>query len=520
MPSSPEKRIRACAVVCAVILAVLSPRLRAAQDDARTRVQASIRAMGGEERLRVIHSLSFKAIGQRTMLEQSERPEGPWLMDYFQVSEYLDFAHKRQRIERQSRGCGSTECWHAAAWDPSTYLYDNGAGAMLVNGKQSPASHTALDDSAELLSLSPDRVLLEALAASDLHSEPDTILRGFTHHVVGFTLNGVPVRILLSAYSKLPSAVEITRTRPYDTFLSPWGDLTSRITFTFWQLEPGGVRYPRQWNSDLNGQPDWMWTINELSINPAETESNRFTIDSQIRTAPQSRGSLDEWPLGLKNAPPTEIAPGIVQVRGFWNIAEVKQSDGIVIIEGPISNGYSAKVIADAQTRFPGLPIKAVITTSDSWPHIGGLREYAARGIPIYALDLNRTILQRLFAAPHKLASDDLAKSGKRPIVHYIGARTELGTGSNRLEIIPYREQTGERQMMVYFPESKLLYTSDLFQRAAGEWFLPETLWEALDAVHREKLEVDRSFGMHYAPVAWSEIGAAVEKQEKPVQQR
>ena len=520
MLPSAEIRTRVCVVLCAVILAVLSPRVRAAQDDARASVQAATQAMGGEERLRSTHSLSFKAIGQRTMLEQSERPEGPWLMDYFQVSEYLDFARKRQRIERESRGCGSSSCWDSAAWLPSTYLYDNGAGAMLANGKQSPVPQNLLDESAELLALSPDRLLLEALAASDLHSELDIVLRGFTHHVVGFTLNGTPVRLFLSASTKLPSIAEITRTRPYDAFLSPWGDVTSRITFTFWQLEPGGVRYPRQWNAEVNGQPDWMWTINELTINPAETDSDRFAIDSQIRTAPPTRGTLDEWPLGLKNAPPTEIAPGIVQVRGFWNVAEVKQSDGIVIIEGPISNGYSAKVIADAQMRFPGLPIKAVITTSDSWPHIGGLREYAARGIPIYALDLNRAILQRLFAAPHKLSPDDLAKNGRRPIVHYISARTQFGTGSNRLEIIPYREQTGERQMMVYFPESKLLYTSDLFQRAAGEWFLPETLWEAQDAVHREKLDVDRSFGMHYAPVAWSEIEAAVEKQVKPIQQQ
>lgn len=518
MPSSLEKRVCACAAFCALVLTVVSPRLHAAQDNARTRVQAAIQAMGGEERLQAIHSLRFKAIGQRTMLEQSERPEGPWLMDYFQVSEFVDFAHKRQRVDRESRGCGSSDCWDSAAWLPSTYFYDNGAGAMLVNGKQSPARRTSITDSSELLALSPDRVLLEALAAPDLHSESDTALRGFTHHVVGFTLRGATVRLLLSAYTALPSAVEITRTHPYNTFLGPWGDLTSRITYTFWQLEPGGVRYPRQWNSDLNGQPDWMWTINELSINPVENENHRFVIDSQIRTAP-TRGPIDEWPLGFKNDPPSEIVPGVVQVRGFWNLTEVKQADGIVIIEGPISNGYSAKVIADAQVRFPGLPIKAVITTSDSWPHIGGLREYAARGIPIYALDLNRTILQRLFSAPHKLAPDDLAKSGKRPIVHYISARTQLGTGSNRLEIIPYREQTGERQMMVYFPDSKLLYTSDLFQRAGGEWFLPETLWEALDAVRREKLDVDRSFGMHYEPVAWSEIEAAVKKQERPAEQ-
>lgn len=511
-----NRRIWKFAAFCALTVCTSPQPLHARQDDARPRVQAAIQAMGGEERLRAIHSLSFKAIGQRTMLEQSERPEGPWLMDYFQVSEFVDFAHHRQRIDRESRGCGSTNCWDSAAWAPSTYFYDNGVGVVVVNGKQVPSPHRNLDASADFFSLSPDRLLLNALAAQDLHEEEDVALRGFLHHVVGFTWEGKPVRVFLSAFTSLPSAVEITRTWPYDVFLSPWGDVTSRITFTFWGLDPGGVRYPRQWNAELNGQPDWMWTINEFSINPPETESDRFAIDAGIRNAPPARGPLDEWPLGLTNDPPSEIAPGIVQVRGFWNITEAKQPDGIVIIEGPISNGYSAKVIADAEARFPGLPVKAVITTSDSWPHIGGLREYAARGISIYALDLNRPILERLLAAPHRLAPDDLAKSGKKPIVRYISWRTRLGTGANQLEIIPLREQTGERQMMVYFPDSKLLYTSDLFQRAGGQWFLPETLWEALDAARREKLDVVRSFGMHYAPTNWSEIEAAVAKFETP----
>lgn len=64
----------------------------------------------------------------------------------------------------------------------------------------------------------------------------------------------------------------------------------------------------------------------------------------------------------------------------------VQQDDGIVIVEAPISSGYSAKVIAEVHRRFPGKAIKAVITTSDSWPRLAGIREYVAQRIPIHAL--------------------------------------------------------------------------------------------------------------------------------------
>jgi hypothetical protein len=30
--------------------------------------------------------------------------------------------------------------------------------------------------------------------------------------------------------------------------------------------------------------------------------------------------------------------------------------------------------------RYPGVKVKAVVTTSDAWPHLGGVREYVARG--------------------------------------------------------------------------------------------------------------------------------------------
>jgi hypothetical protein len=45
--------------------------------------------------------------------------------------------------------------------------------------------------------------------------------------------------------------------------------------------------------------------------------------------------------------------------------------------------------------------------------------------------------------------------------------------------------------MVVYLPGTKVLYSSDLFQRdKAGEFFLPQTLSEAMDVVQREHLDV------------------------------
>jgi len=164
------------------------------------------------------------------------------------------------------------------------------------------------------------------------------------------------------------------------------------------------------------------------------------------------------------------------------------------------------KVIDDVRARF-GAGVKAVVTTSDSWPHIGGMREYVARGVPTYALDLNAPILNRLFAAPYLSFPDALAKAPRSANLQLVRARMMLGGVPNRIELYPLRTVSGERQMLVYFPEHRLLYTSDLFTILPnGQVFLPQQVSEAVGAVAREHLAVDRAFGMHYDVLPWSRV--------------
>ena len=482
------------------------------QKDAQQLVKGAIRAMGGESLLRSINAISLKGIGHRYMLEQSQRPEGPWLLDYFQITETRDFRHVRSRQTIVSRGCNSTECWKNADWSvPSTIVVADHVAITVKEGGVASAGRASLVQTVEeSLALAPDQVLLLATGAADLQQEPDQSFHGFTHHIVSFSWNRQPVRLFLSGYTGLPSAVEITRTKPYEFFWSPWGDVTTRISYEFWMLEPGGLHYPRQWSYESNGQPDWAFMVNELSLNPTMNEQDFAIPDDAAKEFMARKRSIEDTPLGLSSSPAKEIAPGVVVVAGLWNVAEIRQDDGIVILEAPISNGYSKQVIEDATRRFPGLAVKAVISTSDAWPHIGGLREYAARGIPIYALDLNKAIVERLLKAPHRLAPDALTRVSKPSNVNYISARTRLGKGTNFLEIIPVRTVTGERQMIVYLPDTKMLYSSDLFQRDnSGEFFLPQTLSEAADVVDREHLDVNLDFGMHLSPTPWGEIQKA-----------
>jgi hypothetical protein len=81
-----------------------------------------------------------------------------------------------------------------------------------------------------------------------------------------------------------------------------------------------------------------------------------------------------------------------------------------------------------------------------------------------------------------------------------------IGEGPNRMEIYPLRGETSERQMMVYFPEHKLLYGSDAFQKLPdGKYFYPQTVSEVVAAVERERLVVETFFMMHMPLTLWQD---------------
>ena len=471
-------------------------------------VMKAIDAMGGEARLRAIHSLRYESIGHRNMLEQSERPEGPWFQDYGETIEVFDFAGHRWWGSDRASGYASPAWWLQSpgfgepfvrwvAGRYSAYRQDTivraGGGAML-------------QDADDELTYWPSRALLAALDAPDLARAPDVMARGYRHHVVRFTHDRRPVRIVLSGYTALPTAIEVDDARPTDTFWYVWGDFVTRYEFSMWTLEPNGVRAPRELTWTRNGLPDETRSIMALTFD-VPTPDSLFAIDSATRAAfdARHRSSLDDVP--LRTAGAEDVVPGVTFIPGSWNVSLVAEPNGIVVLESPISAGYSRQVLAEAAKRYPGRPVIGMITTSDSWPHIGGVREYVARGIPVYALDLNVPILTRAIRAVHRTLPDSLARAPRAPIWRVVTAPVTVGSGPTRIQIVPYRSETGERQMMVYFPEHRLLYTSDLFAPTdSTHFFTPEYLREAVDAVRANHLDVERCFGMHYGPMPWATV--------------
>ncbi|WP_266158436.1 MBL fold metallo-hydrolase [Dyella silvatica] len=455
-------------------------------------------AMGGRSRLAAIHNVQLEAIGHTLLTEQSYRQE-PFISSYERGVQTLDFAN--------SRVVRNTHLVWPEADDPKSAEIDSTFIATLQGGvyhqKEGdiPASRADLDSVSDALSLSPERLLLTAAAAPDLHYEATVMLRSTPHAALAFQWHGLSVRILLKAYNHLPDAWESTR--PFNDFWYAWGDVAQRVYLDNWVLVDGVV-YPTNRIEERNGVLWKSLQVLDTHFNVA-VDDKRFAMDADTAAkSAQGKG----WERAFSDKNQLTLAPGVDLYQGAWNTTLIKQDDGVLVLEAPISGSYMQGILAQAHKSYAEAPIKAVISTSDSWPHTAGVREAVAAQLPVYVLDLNRPLLEKLVSSPHALRPDRLQTAPQAARWEVVSGKRVIGSGANRVELYPLRGAATERQYMVYFPAHKLLYASDTLSIDPQSHALydPQLMHEVLQAVMREHLAVDTVYAMHQQPTPWREI--------------
>ncbi len=151
-------------------------------------------------------------------------------------------------------------------------------------------------------------------------------------------------------------------------------EFISRIGRSF-----NGLVYPTNAVEERNGAVWRSTQILNFEINVA-TDDALFHMDAAAAAkSAQGKG----WDRPFQAAHASDLAPGITLFEGAWNSTIIKQDDGVYILEAPISGTYTQGVIDEAKKRYPDVPVKGVFSTSDSWPHTGGVRQCVALGLPV-----------------------------------------------------------------------------------------------------------------------------------------
>jgi hypothetical protein len=470
--------------------------------DPKACLALALDAMGGRTRLESLKSLNYTTVGHVALVEQSYRQE-PFITAYERMTVKVDFAGNR--VFRESH-LTWPESDPGGADVTSTSILNSEGGVRRSSGSDAPCSLSDIDWARDTLALGPVRLLLTALQSSDLHYESAEVLRSTSHTVLAFTAQQRPVRVLLNQFNHLPDAFETVE--QFHDHWWQWGDVQRRVYLDNFQ-DFHGLVYPTNEVEERNGILWQSTQVLGLEQN-APIDETQFRMDAAVvEKSAQSKG----WDRPFQSDKARELAPGVTLFEGAWNATLIDQGDGIVILEAPISGTYMQGVFDESKRRYPNLPIKAVLSTSDSWPHVGGVRQSVAQGFPVYILDLNQPLLDRLRTSPRKLHPDLLERSRKTPRWKIVSQKVSLGTGKNRIELYPIRGASTERQYMVYFPDARLLYASDtLALNDDGSLYDPELMREIIEAVKREGLEVTTVFAMHQGPTPWAEVVAMLQK--------
>ncbi len=481
---------------------VWSARLVSAPSGARAPLPAhelvngALDAMGGIT-LQRARALRVAGIEHLFALGNAERAEGPWRVVYTRFTELRDLS--QFRIRRSVTPLGARN-----AQPPATLVVSDSVAAVRMGDRQTGAAPSTVEDALDRVGASPERVLSLAAAASDLRSDGTVTHWGVVHDVVSFPWRTGRMRIEISRESRLPTAVEIVRTYPDDFRRAPFGDITLRFEYVDWDVDAAGIWWPRQQIISQNGEPLRNITIDSVAFDSTPTPSDTFAILDSARAqfAAQARRTVRFF---RRSGPAQELRDGIVRVPDYWTMTIVRQDDGIVIFEAHISAAYLHDVIGEARHRYPGLPIKAIVMSSDPWAHLGGVREAMAMGIPIYVNARSVPFLQKVSRAPHTLDPDSLQRVPRPPHLIPVSGKTVIGSGKNRIELYPVGGSYAERMTMAYFPELRMLYGADLVFATEGGGYDRAPAIDLRRAVARERLAVDTVFCVQAKPaIAWS----------------
>ncbi len=280
------------------------------------------------------------------------------------------------------------------------------------------------------------------------------------------------------------------------------GDMLVETTFSGYK-DFNGVKFPAMIVQKQGGQPVLELAVSGVKANPGLSVS----VPDAVKTA---------------TAPPIKVQSEKMG-EGIWFLAGGSHNSMVVefptyitVIEGPLGEGRSLAVIAEAKKLVPNKPIKYLINTHSHFDHSGGVRTYVAEGAIIITQEINVPFYQKAWAAPRTLAPDNLSKGAKEANFLPVKEKYVLSEGNRTLEIFHENGSMHNAGMLiVYFPKEKILeeaddYTPDLPELAAPSGIRPPVFMANLmKQIQLLKLDVATVAPMHGIVVPFSELQKA-----------
>ncbi len=474
---------------------------------ARTYLDTALAAMGGREALLALKSQRIVSHGENFEPEQALRPGAePRKVSTFSCTLVRDLNSGQVRYDWQRESVYP----FALSWRYTEILNGDQGAIIGADGARSPAKRPAsairMAARRKELSRAPASILLNALVrSSSLFRLLDQSIRGRVNEVVSFDDGGLHVLIAVDDQTRLPTKVEFLDDDPV------YGDVQNELFFDDWR-RVGPLKFPFELTYRVNGQVVMVEHIDSVE-NDLDMSKVDFSVPedlSQIDASDDRRGRfsshwvwrrialaspIDEDQVRVDFA---EVTKGVFQITGGTHHSlAIEMADYLIVVEAPLYEERSQAVLAALEKKFPGKPVRFLVSTHFHNDHTGGVRAYIAAGAAIVAGKVNEEFFQRVASAPHTRAPDKLQKNPQPLVLETVDTEKKVLTdGARVIEIYPVENSHAEGMLVVYAPKEKLLFVTDLFSpgapRQMGAWCK-----ELLSAIEHYGLSVERIVGGH-----------------------
>jgi glyoxylase-like metal-dependent hydrolase (beta-lactamase superfamily II) len=417
--------------------------------EARSVLDAGIKAMGGLDALRAVKDLRRVGAGTGYNQGQSLLPDGALTTRAVEVTSLQDFARGRSSTELMNLPAGNIMNKTRAV-----LAGDTGFGYSLVTKVMTPSAPGAITGAKAALRRDPATLLLTAASrAETLRSLGDETVDGKRQRVIAFAdSDGTQIGLYFDADTGL-----LTR---FDTLAdnAVFGDaVTETILSDYRDVAAGAarVRLPARVVTKVNGDVtlDLKYSVIEANTGAAD---DAFAVPAGAQTVPPA-------PTGAVTV--TKLGENAFLVGGgsHHSLAAVF-ADHVVVVEAPLNEERSLAVMAKIAETVPGKPIRYVVPTHYHFDHSGGLRTYIAKGITVVTTPGNKAFVERLAAAPHTIRPDSLSREPRKPVIETFTGKRVFSDATGTLEVVDIGPNPHVTEAVVaYLPKEKAVFVADLF---------------------------------------------------------
>ena len=423
-----------------------------------------------------LRTIEFSGSGADFVLGQAPNPSSPWprFIDktYTRVINFELPSSRMQRIRTQGE-------------NPP-----RGGGLQPVVGERtetqviapgSPQASALRDD---LMMSLPYGFLRSAALANDATVKSQRV-GGKNYTVLTFTASN---RAPATGYFNEQNMLERVETKIDNTVL---GDIPYETTFMDYK-DFNGVKFPTHVVQKQGGYPVLDLTITDVKPN----------APANIENPPANAGPAGS--AGTQTATSEKLGDGMYLILGNYAAIVADFQDYIVVVEGGLNDQRSAAVITEAKRLVPNKPIKYVVNTHHHFDHSGGLRAYVAEGATVITQQINKPYYEKIWANPHMLNPDRLARNPKKPTFKTVNEKLVLTDGTHVIELYHLQNfDHNDGMLIAYLPKEKVLVEADGFNPPVPPATQPPATVSPYTAslaanLERLKLDVERIVPIHY----------------------